>query len=117
MDARYLATAGMFAGALAWSSAHAALGTVTSDVDMRSGPGTNYSVITTIPAGATVYLHRCASWCEVSYTGRRGWTSSKFISRDYARHTPAHPNILRASTRLRCVRDSDKPRFSEPLCS
>jgi uncharacterized protein YraI len=52
----------------------------TGDVNMRSGPGTNYAHITTIPAGAPVEVFSCPSWCQVAYAGREGWVSSNYIA-------------------------------------
>jgi hypothetical protein len=63
--------------------------TVPSDVsaghmNVRTGPGTNHSLIGSIPAGATVTTERCvqrddgirgADWCFVNYGGLRGWVS------------------------------------------
>lgn len=62
-------------------AAGAAPGFAKSSVNLRSGPGTSYSRIATIPAGAPVNVLRCRGWCEVVYAGRRGWASSSYIAR------------------------------------
>jgi uncharacterized protein YraI len=63
--------------------------TVPADVsaghmNVRTGPGTNHSLIGSVPAGATVASERCvprddgirgADWCFVNYGGLRGWVS------------------------------------------
>jgi uncharacterized protein YraI len=79
-------------GGLAWSAAEAAPGVATGNVNMRTGPGTGYAVITTIPAGAPVEVLGCPSWCEVAYAGTRGWASSNYISA--AAVAPAAPAVV-----------------------
>ena len=54
--------------------------------NMRKGPGTNFPLVISIPAGATgLVIGRCApprdrrsssDWCEVSWRGHSGWTSA-----------------------------------------
>jgi uncharacterized protein YraI len=54
--------------------------------NMRAGPGTNFPLVVSIPAGATgLVVGQCRSpqdrrsahpWCEVSWRGHRGWTSA-----------------------------------------
>lgn len=54
--------------------------------NMRTGPGTNFSLVVSIPAGATgLVVGRCQKpqdrrsahpWCEVSWRGHAGWTSA-----------------------------------------
>jgi uncharacterized protein YraI len=55
---------------------------VTTNVNMRTGPGTGYSTAGTLYTGTRVNVTRCAqggSWCEVSYLGRTGWVSSAYL--------------------------------------
>lgn len=61
-------------------------GVVTaSALNMRSGPGTGYSRITTLPNGATVtVLAQSGGWYQVSYGGKTG-----YVSGEYIRFTPA----------------------------
>lgn len=54
----------------------------TVQLNMRSGPGTQYSTIRSVPAGATVALIQCTagySWCEGTYGGSRGWMSGQYL--------------------------------------
>jgi hypothetical protein len=54
--------------------------------NMRKGPGTNYPLVISIPAGTTgLVVGRCqpardrrssSDWCEVSWRGHSGWTSA-----------------------------------------
>jgi Bacterial SH3 domain len=51
-----------------------ASGTVNANVNLRRGPGTNYTVITLIPAGAGVAVGECnGGWCQVAYQGQDGY--------------------------------------------
>jgi hypothetical protein len=45
-----------------------------TNVNLRQGPGTSYTVITLIPAGAPVNVSGCnAGWCQVSFQGQNGY--------------------------------------------
>lgn len=63
------------------TSAWAASGMAKGNVNLRTGPGTGYARLVTIPAGARVQVLRCPRWCEVVYAGRRGWASAGYIAR------------------------------------
>lgn len=53
---------------------------VSQDLNMRTGPGTNYQVLGVLPGGAIVDVEGCrGSWCRVEYRGRQGWTSARFL--------------------------------------
>lgn len=55
-------------------SATAAPGVVGTNVNLRNGPGTSYTVITTIPGGSGVDVGGCnAGWCQVSFQGQNGY--------------------------------------------
>ena len=82
MTARHLMAAGALVGSLAFSAAHAAPGAVTSDVNMRTGPGKSYARITTIPAGTPVEVFECPNWCAVEFAGRQGWVASNYVATD-----------------------------------
>ena len=51
-------------------------------VNMRSGPGTNYRVIDSLPRGATVNVsdRSNGSWYAVDYNGSSGFMSSSYLS-------------------------------------
>jgi uncharacterized protein YraI len=50
-------------------------------VNLRSGPGTSYSVVSTIPHNAEVRVIRhSGAWTEVEYRGNRGYVSSRYLS-------------------------------------
>jgi len=49
-------------------------GIVNTNVNLRQGPGTNYTVITTLPAGSRVVVSGCSGqWCQVSAQGQNGY--------------------------------------------
>ena len=55
---------------------------VTSNVNVRSGPGTGYGVIDTIRRGEQVDVQQCSgSWCYVSKRGPDGWVSASYLER------------------------------------
>lgn len=82
---RSLLAASALAGTLLFAgTAVAAPGSTTGNVNMRTGPGTQYGVITTIPAGAPVEVFGCQSWCQVAYAGSEGYVSGNYITTGYA---------------------------------
>ncbi len=65
------------------TAAQAANAIVTTNLNIRTGPGTNYAVIGSIPNGARVDVRGCTSgygWCQVDYAGRYGWASSRYLA-------------------------------------
>jgi uncharacterized protein YraI len=62
-------------------AAYAAPGTVTSNVNVRSGPGTSYAVVDTVRRGTSVDVQQCqGSWCYISKPGPDGWVSASYLS-------------------------------------
>lgn len=56
--------------------------TSTYPLTMRSGPSSGYSVVTTIPRNATVYVEKAnGSWAYVSYGGYRGYCSMEYLQK------------------------------------
>ncbi|WP_245890173.1 3D domain-containing protein [Rummeliibacillus pycnus] len=52
----------------------------TGKLNMRKGPGTKYKLIKTIPKGKNVtYRGRKGSWYKVSYSGKTGYVSKKYL--------------------------------------
>jgi uncharacterized protein YraI len=65
---------------LSAGAAAAAPAMVTSDLNLRSGPGTGYGVIDTLPAGSPVDVLGCTgSWCRVSSAEGEGFASGNFL--------------------------------------
>ncbi|KKC37231.1 hypothetical protein WH87_11720 [Devosia epidermidihirudinis] len=68
-----LATAGAAMAAPAYA---------TSNVNVRSGPGTGYAAIDTLRRGEQVDVQYCrGSWCFVDKRGPSGWVSSSYLQR------------------------------------
>ena len=62
-------------------AAYAAPGTITSNVNVRSGPGTNYAVVDTVRRGTQVDVQQCqGSWCYIAKPGPDGWVSSTYLT-------------------------------------
>lgn len=62
-------------------AAYAAPGTITSNVNVRSGPGTNYAVVDTVRRGTQVDVQQCqGSWCYIAKSGPDGWVSSTYLT-------------------------------------
>ena len=55
---------------------------INGALNLRSGAGTNYSVVTVMPGGASVTLtgQTSGSWKSVSYNGNAGWAHGDFLS-------------------------------------
>jgi Bacterial SH3 domain len=67
--------------ALVLSAGAASAAIVTGDLNLRSGPGTDYSVIDAMPAGARVAVLSCSgSWCQVNWRGEEGYASRNFLA-------------------------------------
>lgn len=59
----------------------------TANVNMRSGPSTQYPPVLVIPAGVRVDIQGCmqsANWCDVAYAGYRGWVSGSYLQTTYS---------------------------------
>ena len=72
--------------AAATSSAPASaeiLASATTPLNIRSGPGPQYSIIGAIPDRARATVTGCIQgslWCQVSYNGRQGWAYSQYLT-------------------------------------
>lgn len=64
------------------AAATAAPAYATSNVNVRSGPSTGYSVVDTLRRGERVDVQQCrGSWCYVEKRGPDGWVSANYLSR------------------------------------
>jgi len=70
------------ASALLLSAGAVSAATVTDNLNLRSGPGTSYSVIGWMPVGSDILVLSCGrSWCRVMVSnGTEAYASRKFIS-------------------------------------
>jgi uncharacterized protein YraI len=56
---------------------------VTTDLNIRTGPGAKYQRFGTIPGGYQVTVYGCLTgynWCDVNWAGTRGWVSGKYLA-------------------------------------
>lgn len=70
------------AGLLALSGgiAAAAPATVSTDLNLRAGPGTQYGVVALLPVGSTVDTGGCGNgWCQVNFGGYSGYVSARYL--------------------------------------
>ena len=52
----------------------------TGAVNMRGGAGIEHARITTLPAGASVWIHYCVEgWCLAHARGLEGWVSARYL--------------------------------------
>jgi uncharacterized protein YraI len=77
MRLKHLALA---ASVLLVSAGAAAADIVTGDLNLRSGPGPNFAIIDTMPAGSHVRVLECgAGWCRVRWRGIEGFASASYL--------------------------------------
>jgi len=68
---------------LAFSAASAYAGQITqttNNLNFRTGPGTQYQKIMTIPAGAQLDIVSCGQrWCVVNFAGTMGYVDGRYL--------------------------------------
>jgi uncharacterized protein YraI len=66
---------------LSAGAAAAAPATVQSDLNVRSGPGTQYQVVGTAQSGETVDVAGCTGrWCQISFSGGTGYANQNYLA-------------------------------------
>ena len=84
---------------------------ILKSVNMRARGQKGAKVLTVVPAGATIDLFGCNSWCEISYKGRKGWVYKSFVGNGRASKKPdsqaaaAAPNKARS---VKSIREHDR---------
>lgn len=59
----------------------AELKTTTANLNMRTGPGTGYPIILTIPKGASLEVTGYSgSWAKVTYAGKNGYANASYLT-------------------------------------
>ncbi|NSZ66934.1 SH3 domain-containing protein (plasmid) [Agrobacterium tumefaciens] len=79
------------------TAASASPGVITTSVNFRAGPGTGYASLGKLPEGISLDVGECdggGTWCAVSYEGKQGFVSGKYISQA----DPQKPNWPRSFT-------------------
>jgi len=81
MSLPYKLLAGGLAGLVMLGGIGAAeAATATAAVNVRSGPGTGYSVLDTLTPGEYVSVRGCSGgWCYITHPGPDGWVSANYI--------------------------------------
>ncbi|TYC49764.1 SH3 domain-containing protein [Rhodobacterales bacterium] len=54
----------------------------TANLNMRTGPGTNHPILTTIPRGGAVTIFNCTPgfrWCDAAFANTKGWVSGRYL--------------------------------------
>lgn len=56
--------------------------TVTTSLNLRSGPGAGYGVLATMPPGAVVDVRNCLGngWCRLAFAGAVGYASGNYLA-------------------------------------
>lgn len=68
----------------------------TANLNMRTGPGTGYAVITVIPKGSQVTVNGYSGdWAKVTYSGKNGYAHSSYLKNESStvRYTTANLNL------------------------
>ena len=85
------------AGGLLLLSVGAAAATpavVSNDLNLRSGPGTDYRVLSVLPAGSSVDVLGCGqNWCRVSSAEGTGYASSGYLDLGAGAYAEAPPPV------------------------
>ncbi|WP_273754443.1 MULTISPECIES: SH3 domain-containing protein [unclassified Bartonella] len=66
---------------LATTTSKAADAFVTTNLNFRTGPSTQYAVCGLISAGELVFVKNCeGNWCHIRHNAQIGWVSSRYLS-------------------------------------
>lgn len=77
---------------------------ILKSVNMRARGQKGAKVLTVIPAGATIDMFGCDSWCEISYKGRKGWVYKSFVGKARAPKKPESQASAAAPDKARGVK-------------
>jgi len=61
--------------------------TATTDLNMRSGPGPEFSVVDVIQGGGVATINGCvqnSKWCRVNHNGTVGWAYSDYLTASFS---------------------------------
>ena len=78
MSLARIAAAAAILSALSVADAAAKSATVSAEVNLRKGAGTDTDVLTLVPKGSKVEVGKCTNgWCEVTFDGQVGYAIAK----------------------------------------
>jgi uncharacterized protein YraI len=101
-----LASAALMLSMASALAAHAAPGYSTADVNIRSGPDTDFPSVGVIREGDGVDVRGCLndeSWCDVIWDGNRGWVFSEYLAFDYRGEVTSLPDVGLSAFRIPIV--------------
>ncbi len=78
-----LFVAAVSAAALSAPASAAIVASAMTPLNIRSGPGPQYSIIGAIPDRGRAIVTGCIQgslWCQVSYNGRQGWAYAQYMT-------------------------------------
>lgn len=89
-------------------------GKTTDDVNMRSGKGTSYSVLTVIPSGTTVTVSSNADedWAKVTYSSKSGYVSKDYLTVTFTLATVTETQSATQQTTAATVAETVAPTVS-----
>jgi uncharacterized protein YraI len=70
------------AAALSGSASAATIAWATTPLNLRSGPGPQYSIVGAIPDRGQATILGCirgSLWCQISFNGQQGWVYSQYL--------------------------------------
>jgi len=79
---RAIFLAAMATAAMSLPASAATVASATTALNIRTGPGPQYSVIGAVPPGAQVTIAGCiqgSMWCQIAYNGKQGWAYSQYM--------------------------------------
>jgi hypothetical protein len=83
--------------------------TVTTDLNVRAGPGSQHQVLGVIGAGQSINLDGCleaSKWCVVAFEGGQGWVYSDYLTGDFG-GTQVVVTERPANSRVRIIERED----------
>ncbi|HRN87608.1 SH3 domain-containing protein [Hyphomicrobium sp.] len=93
--------------AMGIAAAHAAPGYSTVNLNLRTGPDTEFPRVDVIPEGDPIEVLGCLrdeSWCDIVWDGNRGWVFSEYIAVDYRGEYVPLPDYGLSAFRIPVVR-------------
>lgn len=91
-----LASAALMISMAGTLAAQAAPGYSTANVNMRTGPDTEFPSVGVIPEGDSVDVRGCLrdeSWCDVIWEGNRGWVYSEYLGFEHRGAVTPLPDV------------------------
>ncbi|MFG1478547.1 SH3 domain-containing protein, partial [Xanthobacter sp. V4C-4] len=115
---KMLRLAGVFAGlavaGIGGVAQAAAPGFSTANVNIRTGPDTQFPSLGVIPDGSPIQIEGCLqdeSWCDVEWNGFRGWVYSEYVGYEL----PARPEAPLVERRVEVLPDVGLAAIGVPI--